>query len=304
MKYLCICAALLAALLMSSCNARGAFDGDSAYSLLVRQTDIGDRSPGKPGARKCVALIKGEMAKYCAKVYEDRFTARAEGKSLKLTNIVAVQNPEARTWIMLCSHWDNRPFSDQAKGKDALRYCPGANDGASSCAALMEIARQLATKKPSVGVIYVFFDGEDYGHTEEGMYLGSTWFSRHTDRHFVWKGEKKQVRYAILLDMVGDKDLQIYRESLSNVYAPRVVSAVWDNARSLGYGEYFADRVKYAVHDDHLPLNEIARVPSVDVIDFDYPYWHTPEDTADKCSPESLKRVGDVILQTVYDEKP
>ncbi len=296
---------LFAALMACSCTCRGAFDGERAYELLKKQTAIGDRSPGTPGAKKCAALIKSEMSRYCSRVYEDRFTARVEGKKLTLTNIVAVQNPGADKWVLLCSHWDNRPFSDQEKDKSLSgRYCPGANDGASSCAVLMETARILAENKPRVGVIYVFFDGEDYGRDEKGMYLGSTWFSRHTDRHFVYKGRQKEVLYGILLDMIGDEELCIYRESMSAIYAPEVLRTVWDNAKALGYEKHFADREKYVIHDDHIPLNEIAKLPTADIIDFDYPYWHTVEDTPDKCSPESLKIVGDVIVKTLLEQKP
>ena len=305
MKAFYLAFVLFASLFICSCTCQGAFDGERAYELLKKQTDIGNRSPGTPGAKKCAALIKSEMTGYCSRVYEERFTARVEGKKLTLTNIVAVQNPGADKWVLLCSHWDNRPFSDQEKdGSLSGKYCPGANDGASSCAVLMETARQLAQTKPKVGVIYVFFDGEDYGHNEKGMYLGSTWFSRHTDRHFVYNGRKKEVLYGILLDMIGDEDLCIYRGSMSAIYAPQVLRTLWDNAKALGYGKYFADREKYVIHDDHIPLNEIAKIPVADVIDFDYPWWHTTGDTADKCSPESLKIVGDVIVKTLLEQKP
>ncbi|MBP5274871.1 MAG: M28 family peptidase [Abditibacteriota bacterium] len=297
--------ALLWAFLLCSCNNGVAFDGDAAYRLLESQTRIGDRSPGTPGARKCVALIKGEMSKYCSRVYEDRFTVSAEGKKLRLTNIVALQNPAADKWVLVCSHWDNRPFCDREEDKAlAGKYCPGANDGASSCAVLMETARQLSLRKPKVGVIYVFFDGEDYGHTEKGMYLGSTWFAKQAKKHFVWKGTEKEVKYGILLDMIGDSSLNICKEALSGIYAGKEMAKVWKNAADLGYGDVFIDREKYAVHDDHIPLNEIAGIPTMDIIDFDYPYWHTTRDTADKCSPESLKKVGDVVLKTLLEEKP
>jgi Zn-dependent M28 family amino/carboxypeptidase len=170
----------------------------------------------------------------------------------------------------------------------------GANDGASGVAVLLELARMFKEKPPTVSMTIVLFDGEDFGPTLEDMFLGSRYFAKAMD--------KCKYRYGILLDMVGDKGLQIYREGNSQEHAAFVADKIWDAAKSLGREGVFKDRLKYTIQDDHVPLIE-AGLPCADVIDFDYAYWHTLDDMLDKCSPESLKAVGETIARVIYSEK-
>jgi Zn-dependent M28 family amino/carboxypeptidase len=167
---------------------------------------------------------------------------------------------------------------------------------------LLELARIFHERKPEVGVLMVFFDGEDYGPTGNDMYLGSKHFAADLRDSLSVNGKPVKIEYGILLDMVGDRNLGIYREGHSVDAAPEVVEKVWSAAKELGYQDRFRPQVKYTVDDDHVPLIK-AGIKCIDVIDFDYGPWHTLDDTPQKCSAESLKAVGDVIARVVYEEK-
>jgi len=171
----------------------------------------------------------------------------------------------------------------------------GANDGASGVAVLLELGRLFKDNPPPLGVDIILFDGEDWGRNGEkaGWFLGS--------EHFAVNLGTYRPRAAILLDMVGDKDLRIYREAYSDLYAKELTDYVWNIAREAGSAA-FVDSVKHAVSDDHIPLLT-RRIQAIDIIDFDYPYWHTQEDTPDKCSPGSLGIVGEVVLRAVFDRR-
>jgi Zn-dependent M28 family amino/carboxypeptidase len=171
---------------------------------------------------------------------------------------------------------------------------PGANDGASGVAVLLELARQFAAKPPPVGVQIVLFDGEDYGPGNDRMYLGA--------RYYAKRPARPKPEYAILIDMIGDKDLQIWREQYSENNAPEINDKVWKAAEALG-AKAFQPGLKHTITDDHLPLQE-AGFKAIDLIDFDYGPWHTLDDTPEKCSPASLRTVGEVLAKVVYDEKP
>jgi Zn-dependent M28 family amino/carboxypeptidase len=212
------------------------------------------------------------------------------GKELELTNIIAMFRPDHRSRILLCCHYDTRPISDEAVAQsDRHIPVPGANDGASGTAVLMEVANVLSKSQPPVGVDLVFFDGED---NPGEMLLGS--------REFAQRYPDYKPLFGILVDMVGDKDLSIKKELYSDRVAPEIVNRVWRKAYSLGYGSIFRQEVGYAVVDDHIPLLR-SGIRCIDVIDFDYPHWHTPDDTPDKCSSESLEIVSEVLVSLIFD---
>lgn len=277
------------------------FDSGKAFNLLKKQVDIGPRYPGVPGHEACSDLIVSQLKPLAGEVTVQEFKETVAGKDLTLRNVIAKFNPGAKKWIILAAHWDTRPVADMEI--DAARRAKpilGANDGASGVAVLLELARMFAERKPDVGVMMVFFDGEDYTPnppSSRDMFLGSKYFAKSLDA-----GTKARIKYGILLDMIGDKSLDICQESTSVEAAPEVVNMVWDAAKSLGYEKSFVPRSKYSISDDHIPLIA-AGVKCIDVIDFNYGPWHTLDDTADKCSPESLKIVGDVIARVVYEEK-
>ena len=300
-------AAVALALAVAGCSATDhpKFSGTRAFDLLKRQCDFGPRPPNSAAHEKCGDLIRTTLRPLADKVSEQRFQERADGESLRLRNIIGLFNPGAAEWVLLCAHWDTRPMADEEvdAGK-ARKPILGANDAASGVAVLLELARVFHAQKPKVGVMMVFLDGEDYGAADKPdlMLLGSKYLARN------WKSMKRpdgkpiNLRYGVLLDMIGDRDLRIPRERYSDGAAPKVVDKVWKAAADLGHSDVFENRSGYMVGDDHTPLLAVG-IDCIDVIDFDYAYWHTLEDTVDKCSPKSLQIVGDVIAKVVYDEK-
>jgi Zn-dependent M28 family amino/carboxypeptidase len=271
---------------------------------LLRQTSFGPRNPESKGHRDCLNYLYSQLLSFADEVRLQEFTAAPyDDKKLRLTNIIASFQPGAKERLLLCAHWDTRPRADYDQNLER-RNEPilGANDGASGVAVLLEIASLMSKQPPPVGVDIVLFDGEDYGLEGDtpNYLLGS--------RHFADTKPPEYVpRFGILLDMVGDRLLEISKEGNSVAFAPDIVELVWTTARSLNCPE-FVDVVVEPITDDHVPLNE-AGIKTVDLIDFRYPdethrYWHTHEDTPDKCSAESLEAVGTVLTHVVYTQMP
>ncbi len=279
---------------------RPEFDGAKAFEMLKRQCEFGPRPSGSEAARKTRAFLLAELSRYADQVETQEFTYRDRvysNREISLSNIIGIFNPEAKRRVLLCAHWDTRPVADMEIDADKRRRpILGANDGASGVAVLLELARLFKQQKPQIGVVMVFLDGEDYGDWDrmEGVLLGA--------KHFARNMKKYRLEYGILLDMIGDKNLQVYREVNSERYAPRVNDRVFRIARELGFEKNVIDQLKTEVIDDHIPINE-AGLPTIDLIDFDYAYWHTLEDTVDKCSPQSLAIIGSLVAETVYREK-
>jgi glutaminyl-peptide cyclotransferase len=277
------------------------FDGNSAFGYLTKQVDFGPRVSGSKAHERCKDFLVSEMAKSAEAVNLQPFTIRGyDGGELRFTNIISSFNLKATTRILLLAHWDSRPWADEEPDTSLhSRPIPGANDGASGVAVLLEMARQMKSSPPSVGVDILFTDGEDYGkHTDPAGFLhGARYFASHLPVGY-------HPVFGILLDMIGDARLEIPREANSVAMAPDVVDLVWGTAIRLGYKQ-FVNITQGRVTDDHLPLNA-AGIPTIDLIDFDYPdhtnrYWHTLQDTPDKCSPESLEAVGTVLMTVVYE---
>jgi len=296
----------MALVILSGCGkeieSAPAFDGTRAYELLKKQCDIGPRYPGAPGHKAAAEFITSKLKPFADEVSTHSFEYKANGKAIELTNIYAVFNPDASRFVLLCTHWDTRPYADQEIDESKkIKPVPGANDGASGVAVLLELARTFRSKKPEVGIVMAFFDGEDYGLDFEDMFIGSKEFAKHWKTVLRPKGRQIAFEYSILLDMVGDTNLRIEKEEYSMQKAPKVVEKVWSAAKRLGYGDVFVDAMRSMIFDDHVPLNE-AGIPCIDVIDFNYAYWHTIDDTPDKCSPKSLQIVGEVVAKVVYEE--
>jgi glutaminyl-peptide cyclotransferase len=287
---------LLLLLFSSACNNNKPrpltllpFDGQTAYDLLVKQCDFGPRVPDTPAHDSCRSFLVAELKKHADQVAEQTFEEYLEGlqKRVKLTNIIASFNLQATQRILLCAHWDSRPWADQDPDTSKRRQpVLGANDGASGVAVLLEVAKTLKRAPPPVGVDIIFFDGEDAGLTgQTDTYLaGSRYFARTKDTRF-------NPMMGILLDMVGGANLQLHQEINSVNYAGAVVDRVWNLAARLGVPE-FIPSPKHEVIDDHIPLLNVG-IPVIDVIDFG--------DTPDKCSAQSLEKVGRVVLATVYN---
>lgn len=272
--------------------AKPIFDENRAYEYLKKQCAFGPRPPGSEAHKKTRDYLYLELKKYSNNVILQDFTYKSGGKELKLTNIIAFFGPDTQKKILLCAHWDTRPFADEDPDPQK-RNIPiiGANDGASGVAVLLELAKAFHKEKPPFKVIIVLFDGEDYGKDVKDMFLGSKYFAKNIKTEWI-------PEYGILLDMIGDKDLDIYIERNSLENAPDVVKKVWKLANKLGFKE-FHKKVGYSITDDHIPLIEKG-IPCIDIIDFNYPYWHTLGDTPDKCSPESLGIIGRLLIELIY----
>jgi hypothetical protein len=272
------------------------FDAQRAFRFLREQCELGPRVPGTLGHEKGREYIVNALKKTSADVELQEFTHKTmAGEVLSLTNIHA-RFGNSKDRILLCAHWDTRPTADNDPDPQArTQPIPGANDGASGVAVLLEVARVLAERTPPLGVDIVLFDGEDYGSflKMEDVLIGSTYFSR--------KSRGYRPKAAILIDMVGDRNLQILQEGYSLESSPQLVARIWQLAGKLGYSWVFLDGESGQIVDDHLPLNQ-AGIPCIDLIDMQYSYWHTREDTPDKCSPESLKIIGTVLLKLIYEQ--
>jgi hypothetical protein len=296
---------LLAMVLYFTYPTTPRFDGQAAFQHLKQQCDFGARVPGSEAHRQCGDYLTEILQQTADKVQTQRFEFRDRKDSSRVhqgRNIIASFNlqPKKQYRILLCAHWDSRPFADQeADSLLRLQPVPGANDGASGVAVLLEMARILRQYPPDFGVDIVLFDLEDIGDNGAGLTgdtlnpfcIGSQYFVEHAgDYH---------PRYGILLDMVGDKSLTIKREGYSQANAPVVMNKIWRAAREVG-ATAFVDEPGEAIIDDHIPFLQKG-IAVVDLIDFDYPYWHTTADTPDKCSPESLQQVGDVLVKLLYE---
>jgi len=273
------------------------FDRERAWAHLLAQVDAGPRVPNTPGHAATREYLLRELDAVADRVETQDFVATVRGTPLQLSNVIGVLGADRPVKVLLCAHWDTRPWADMDPDpQNRQTPIPGANDGASGVAVLLEVARVLREAPPAVGVIIVFFDGEDYGPNIDAMFLGSRYYAQHV--------VPERPAWGILLDMVGDRDLHIPREGYSQQYAAAVNDRVWAAARQLGRAE-FEDRPGPHILDDHVALLEVG-IPVIDLIDFDYgpgnSWWHTLADTPDKTSPASLEAVGQVVLRTLYNE--
>ena len=265
--------------------------------MLTAQCDFGPRKPGTLPHEECKAFILKQLTPYVDKVVTQKWdwTDDARHVTLPLTNILGIINPQGKRKIMLFTHWDTRPTADQElDAADKKKPILGADDAASGTAALLELARVFHKQKPDVCVELLFVDGEDWGPGDDKMYLGAIHFAENPG---IYKPD-----YAILLDMIGAKNLLVYRENTSQSLHPELNDKVWNAAAVLGYKANFPDAAKWTITDDHDTFNA-HNIPAIDLIDFDYAFWHTLGDTPDKCSAESLKAIGDVCEKVIYDEK-
>ena len=277
---------------------RPSFSGTSAHALVETQVAFGPRIPGSEGHASQLAWMLEWLGSRADSVVADSFRhVSSRGDTLDLVNVLARFKPGADRRLLLLTHWDTRPQADRSPDpEDLSRPVPGANDGASGTAVLLELADMLARQAPTAGIDLLFVDGEDYGPGTEDMFLGA--------RHFASQVDPDDLpRYAVLFDLVGDSDPSFPAEAYSSEMAPQVVQRVWGVARDLGYGRYFPLRVGSRANDDHVPLNE-AGIPTVDVIDFEYGpdnmFWHTPHDVPENVSPTTLGMVGEVAAELVY----
>ncbi len=295
------------------------FNADSAYQFVARQTEFGPRVPETQAHADCAEWLTAQLGQFGDTVIVQGFRARLfNGKGIDGQNIVGVFNPQAKKRIVLCAHWDSRPFADHDPDMANTRKpIDGANDGASGVGVLLECARQFKQQPlpENLGVDIVLFDLEDYGpHQEEAekyhddrvnfWALGSQYWSK-TPHVYGYKAY-----YGILLDMVGGANPNFPKEYYSQAYAAWVSNKVWRRAFDLGYQPQFSNELGTMISDDHIPMNEIAGIPTIDIIDLHpessnecFPeVWHTLNDNLENIDKSTLGIVGDVLLHVVYEE--
>jgi hypothetical protein len=291
------------------------FDADSAYQYIAAQAAFGPRVPNTVAHQRCGDYLASQLQAFGAKVYNQYADLTAyDGTLLHARNIIGAYRPESRKRVMLCSHWDSRPYADNDPDEKNHRTpILGVNDGASGVGVLLEIARQIQRQQPEIGIDLIFFDAEDYGtpqfyegrHEEDTWCLGSQYWGRtpHVDGY--------NARYAVLLDMVGGEGATFYHEGYTSRTANAPMKRIWKKAKELGYGDTFVNERGGEVVDDHYYVHTLGRIPCVDIIQYDEDnprssfgtYWHTVDDTLEHIDRHTLKAVGQTLMEVIYNEQ-
>ena len=292
------------------------FSADSAFMFCQKQCDFGPRTMNSEAHELCGQWIVEKFQSYGMKVTEQRATLTGfDGTPLLSNNIIAQYQPEAEQRIMICAHWDSRPWADNDPDEaNHNKPVMAANDGASGVGVMLEIARLLQADTCSlpIGVDFVCFDAEDWGsHDDNDSWaLGAQhWAKKY--KLSTLNSQLSTIRYGILLDMVGGQGARFYQEGYSKYYANHVVKRVWKAAAIAGYSSYFPQEDGGGITDDHGPVNEVAGIPCIDIINY-YPdcdqssfgpTWHTINDDMDHLDRNTLKAVGQTLIQVIYTEK-
>lgn len=285
------------------------FNADSAYTYVAAQVAFGPRTPGSEAQAKCADWMGSMLHNVCDTVYRQQVSVKGgDGKSLRCINLIGAINPGATRRILLLTHWDSRPWADQDT-KDQEKPILAADDGGSGVGVLLELARQLkANKLPgNLGIDILFTDVEDYGKSEWGedsYCLGTQYWAR-TPHVAGYKAE-----YGILLDMVGGRGAQFPLEGSSMRFAGDVQQKVWKAAATAGFTSFFPYAPGADITDDHVPVNTIAGIRTIDIISLTpdqtkpFPaHWHTHADVMQVIDKETLRAVGQTLLQTIYEEQ-
>ena len=291
------------------------FNADSAYKYIADQVAFGPRVPNTAAHDACAKYLVQKLEVFTDEVMVQQFKIRAyNGIVLNGKNIIGSINPEAKKRIFISAHWDSRPYADNDPDPANHRVpIDAANDGASGVGVILEIARQMGMAKPNIGVDFILFDTEDYGppvdspKRGQGEFwgLGAQYWSRNMHN------PDYSPHFGILLDMVGAKDATFYMEGFSMEYASQVLKKVWNTGKDLGYDNYFLFENGGYIDDDHKYINEIAKIPTIDIIHLvkDTPgntffkYWHTIGDNMSTIDKTTLKVVGQTLLTVSYQEK-
>lgn len=281
------------------------FVSDSAYAYIKAQVDFGPRVPGTLAHAKCADYLVEKLKSFGFEVMVQKGTVKTfDNKQFSLKNIIASYKPESQSRILLCSHWDTRPFADEDT-TNPDKPNDGANDGASGVGVSLEIARQISMSNPAVGIDIIFFDIEDYGTSgeNESWCLGSQYWSKNLHKPNYY------ANFGVLLDMVGGPNAIFPKESNSVEMASSTVDKVWKTASDIGYGNYFSAQVRSFVGvDDHIYVNR-AGTPCIDIIEYSQAtggfgdYHHTHKDNMSLIDKNTLKAVGQTLLEVIYSEK-
>lgn len=275
---------------------KSGFDGARAYDYLRQICEIGPRRSGSEGMASQQKLLSEHFTKLGGRVSMQKFGYHhpLDNSVVPLANLIVEWHPQRKDRILLCTHYDTLPLPllDPVNPRGVFI---GANDGGSGTAVLMELGNLMKGLPCNYGVDFVFFDAEEFLFDRNGrFFVGSEWFARQYRK----SPPPHRYRWGVLLDMIGDADLRIPQELNSIGWRDTrpLVDDIWATARRLGVGEFVFERGQN-IRDDHLPLHNIAKIPTCDIIDFDYTPWHTQGDTLDKCSAASLAKVGYVMTE-------
>lgn len=283
------------------------FNADSAYSLVATQVAFGPRTPGSAAQKQCAAWMTTQLKQCCDTVYTQTTTVTGgDKKQLPCINLVGSINPSAKRRILLLTHWDSRPWGDEDK-QDKDKPILAADDGGSGVAVLLEVAKQVKAMglSPELGVDILFTDVEDYGKDvwgENSFCLGTQYWAAHP--HVA--GYKAE--FGILLDMVGARGAQFPLERISRQFADGVQQNVWQAAAHAGYSSFFPYADAPGITDDHVPVNQIAGIKTIDIVNLTNnprspfaAHWHTHQDNMDVIDRNTLKAVGQTLLQVIYE---
>ena len=295
------CISFLSIVIIFSCNdSVPNFDENSAYQFLLDQCDFGPRNPGSEGYNNCKEYLIKTLDSYSDTVFTQPFVINdIDDTQYDLDNIIAQYNINSNSHLLLGAHWDTRPWADSDLNIEKHNQpIIGANDGASGVSVLLELAKIFHYNHPPIRVSIVLFDAEDMGRpgVPKSYARGSQFFAKNLP---IEKPDE-----AIILDMIGDKELHIPIERYSYQQNKDLVKKLWSLANKLNL-EAFESRIVHTIYDDHVPLWQEAKIPAIDIIDFNYPnrysnYWHTSQDTPDNCSAQSLGQVGNLLVHYIY----
>lgn len=293
------------------------FNGDSAFAFTAAQCDLGPRVPNSAAIEKCGDYIAAKFEGYGMEVTNQRTTVKGwDGTSLRCRNIIAAYRPEATERVIICTHYDSRPWADNDPD-ESKHHEPvmAANDGASGVGVMLEMARVIGQLNPKVGVDFICFDSEDYGTPDwapaeaqavssDTWCLGSQYWAANPHK------EGYTARYGVLLDMVGGRGSKFCFEGFSKQYAQSIVIRTWEAALYADAADYFPNRDGGYITDDHVPMNTVAMIPTIDIIPFWTdgpstfgPTWHTTSDTMENIDPEVLRAVGQTLVQLLSEEE-
>lgn len=291
------------------------FNADSAFNFVKAQTDYGPRVPNTAAHKACAEYLTARLKSFGAKTTVQHIEVTTFDNTLiKGYNIIGQFNPDKEKRVIICAHWDSRPWADNDPDPQN-HHIPvdGANDGASGIGVILEIARLISVQPPGIGIDCILFDAEDWGpgndyqgdSRAEHWGLGTQFWSRNP--HI----KEYKANYAVLLDMVGGQGATFFREGFSKRYASDIVKKIWDTAHSLGYDQFFPQKDGGYVTDDHYFINTIAGIPAIDIVPYHPecslssfgPTWHTVNDNIGNIDRSTLKAVGQTLLNVLYNEK-
>jgi hypothetical protein len=284
------------------------FNADIAYSYVAKQVSYGPRVPGTPAQKACADWMESELKKFTDTVYRQETQLQTKGgNTVPCINLIGSVNPKATRRILLLTHWDSRPWADMDT-KDRDKPIVAADDAGSGVGVLLELAKVLKENKfsPNLGIDILFTDVEDYGKDEwepDSYCLGTQYWAAHP--HI--PGYKAD--FGILLDMVGAANAKFPQEGFSVEYAPNIEDMVWQAAGDAGYSSYFTYDQGHQITDDHVYVNRIAHIPTIDIINLSgnnitqpfAPHWHTHLDDMPIIDKNTLMAVGQTLLQAIYE---